>query len=65
MRFLVNDIASVKQAILEYEIWILERPDAEIFAAALMEPGRAGVSAHTGRSPLQGSFPATVNQNQA
>jgi hypothetical protein len=33
MIFLVNDIASVKQTILEYETWILERPDAEIFAA--------------------------------
>jgi len=33
MIFLVNDIASVKQAILEYETWILERPDAERFAA--------------------------------
>jgi len=31
-----NAVANARQAIREYETWILERPDAEIFAAALL-----------------------------
>jgi uncharacterized protein (DUF1778 family) len=37
-----NAVASARQAIREYETWTLERPDAEIFAAALMEPAALG-----------------------
>jgi uncharacterized protein (DUF1778 family) len=33
-----NAVTSARQAIREYETWTLERPDAELFAAALMEP---------------------------
>lgn len=37
-----NAVANARQAIREYETWTLERPDAEIFAAALMEPASLG-----------------------
>jgi uncharacterized protein (DUF1778 family) len=37
-----NAVANARQAIREYETWTLERPDAEIFAAALMEPAALG-----------------------
>jgi uncharacterized protein (DUF1778 family) len=37
-----NAITNARQAIREYETWTLERPDAEIFAAALMEPAAPG-----------------------
>lgn len=37
-----NAVTNAKQAIREYETWSLERPDAEIFAAALMEPAVLG-----------------------
>jgi uncharacterized protein (DUF1778 family) len=37
-----NAVASARAAIREYETWTLERPDAEIFAAALMEPAALG-----------------------
>lgn len=37
-----NAVANARQAIREYETWTLERPDAEIFAAALMEPATLG-----------------------
>jgi len=37
-----NAVANARQAIREYETWTLERPDAEIFAAALMEPAAIG-----------------------
>jgi uncharacterized protein (DUF1778 family) len=37
-----NAVANARQAIREYETWTLERPDAEIFAAALMEPVELG-----------------------
>ena len=37
-----NAIANARQAIREYETWTLERPDAEIFAAALMQPTALG-----------------------
>jgi uncharacterized protein (DUF1778 family) len=39
---LQNAVATAKQTIREYETWILERSDAEIFAAALMEPAALG-----------------------
>jgi uncharacterized protein (DUF1778 family) len=39
-----NAVANARQAIREYETWTLERPDAEIFAAALMEPAALGSS---------------------
>jgi uncharacterized protein (DUF1778 family) len=35
-------VANARQAIREYETWTLERPDAEIFAAALAEPPALG-----------------------
>ena len=34
----MNAVARAKQAIPEYKTGTLERPSAEIFAAALMEP---------------------------
>jgi uncharacterized protein (DUF1778 family) len=37
-----NAVANARQAIREYETWTFERPDAEIFAAALMEPATLG-----------------------
>jgi len=37
-----NAVVNARQAIREYETWTLERPDAEIFAAALMEPAALG-----------------------
>jgi uncharacterized protein (DUF1778 family) len=37
-----NAVASARQAIREYETWTLDRPDAEIFAAALAEPVMLG-----------------------
>ena len=37
-----NAVANARQAIREYETWTLERPDAEIFAAALMQPPTLG-----------------------
>jgi uncharacterized protein (DUF1778 family) len=37
-----NAVANARQAIREYETWTLERPDAEIFAAALLEPAAIG-----------------------
>lgn len=37
-----NAVTNAKQTIREYESWTLERPDAEIFAAALMEPAALG-----------------------
>ena len=37
-----NAVANARQTIREYETWTLERPDAEIFAAALMEPAALG-----------------------
>jgi len=37
-----NAVATARQAIREYETWTLERPDAEIFATALMEPATLG-----------------------
>lgn len=33
-----NAITNARQTIREHETWILERPDAEIFAAALTAP---------------------------
>jgi len=35
-------VAKCQKAIREYETWTLERPDAEIFAAALLEPTALG-----------------------
>ena len=37
-----NAVENARQAIREYETWTLERPDAEIFAAALMQPPTLG-----------------------
>lgn len=37
-----NAVTNARQTIREYETWTLERPDAEIFAAALMEPAVLG-----------------------
>jgi len=37
-----NAVVNARQAIREYETWTLERPDAKIFAAALMEPAALG-----------------------
>lgn len=37
-----NAVTNARQTILEYETWTLERPDAEIFATALMEPAAIG-----------------------
>lgn len=37
-----NAIENAKQAIREYETWTLERPDAELFAAALANPPTLG-----------------------
>jgi uncharacterized protein (DUF1778 family) len=37
-----NAVTNARQAIREYETWTLERPDAELFAAALMEPATLG-----------------------
>lgn len=37
-----NAVANARKAIREYETWTLERPDAEIFATALMEPATLG-----------------------
>ncbi|MFZ0745101.1 MAG: DUF1778 domain-containing protein [Terracidiphilus sp.] len=39
---LQNAVTNARQAIREYETWTLERPDAELFAAALMEPAALG-----------------------
>ena len=33
---------NARQTIREYETWTLERPDAEIFAAALAQPAKLG-----------------------
>jgi len=35
-------VTNARQAIREYETWTLERPDAELFATALMEPVALG-----------------------
>jgi uncharacterized protein (DUF1778 family) len=37
-----NAITNARQTIREYETWTMERPDAEIFAAALMKPAKLG-----------------------
>ncbi len=37
-----NAVANARQAIREHETWTLERPDAELFAAALMKPAKPG-----------------------
>jgi uncharacterized protein (DUF1778 family) len=37
-----NAVANARQTIREFETWTLERPDAEIFAAALMQPATLG-----------------------
>ena len=37
-----NAVENAKQAIREYETWTLERPDAELFAAALTNPPALG-----------------------
>jgi uncharacterized protein (DUF1778 family) len=37
-----NAVANARLAIREYETWTLERPDAEVFAAALMQPPTLG-----------------------
>src|SRR5579864_4758731 len=37
-----NAVTNARQTIRKYETWTLERPDAEIFAAALMEPASLG-----------------------
>jgi uncharacterized protein (DUF1778 family) len=37
-----NAVANARQTIREHETWILERSDADIFAAALMEPAVLG-----------------------
>jgi uncharacterized protein (DUF1778 family) len=37
-----NAVANARQAIREHETWTLERPDAEIFTAALMKPAKVG-----------------------
>jgi uncharacterized protein (DUF1778 family) len=37
-----NAIALARRTIREYESWTLERPDAELFAAALMEQAALG-----------------------
>ena len=37
-----NAVANARKAIREYETWTLELPDAEIFAAALLEPTALG-----------------------
>ena len=37
-----NAFENAKQAIREHETWILERPDAELFAAALAAPPSLG-----------------------
>lgn len=37
-----NAVANARQTIREFETWTLERPDTEIFAAALTEPVALG-----------------------
>jgi uncharacterized protein (DUF1778 family) len=37
-----NAVTNARQTIRDYETWTLERPDAELFAAALMEPAVPG-----------------------
>ena len=37
-----NAVTNARQTIRENETWMLERPDAEIFAAALMKPAVLG-----------------------
>ena len=37
-----NAVTNARQTIREYESWTLERPDAELFAAALIEPAVLG-----------------------
>ena len=37
-----NAVANARQTIREHESWTLERPDAELFAKALMEPATLG-----------------------
>lgn len=39
---LQNAVTNARQTIREYETWTLDRPDAELFAAALMEPAALG-----------------------
>jgi uncharacterized protein (DUF1778 family) len=39
---LQNAVAHARQTIREYESWTLERPDAEVFAAALAGPAKLG-----------------------
>ncbi|MGA3081626.1 MAG: DUF1778 domain-containing protein [Terracidiphilus sp.] len=39
---LQNAVANARQAIREHETWTIERSDAEIFAAALIEPASLG-----------------------
>lgn len=37
-----NAVINARQTIREYESWTLERPDAALFAKALMEPAALG-----------------------
>lgn len=37
-----NALENAKQTIREHECWTLERPDAEVFAEALMAPATVG-----------------------
>jgi uncharacterized protein (DUF1778 family) len=35
-------VENARQTIREYETWTLDRPDAELFSAALMKPAKLG-----------------------
>lgn len=37
-----NAVTHARKTIREYETWTLERPDAEVFAAALVQPAVLG-----------------------
>jgi uncharacterized protein (DUF1778 family) len=56
---LQNAVASARQAIREHETWTLERPDAEIFAAALMEPAALGRQLTRAAKRYKERFPQT------
>jgi uncharacterized protein (DUF1778 family) len=51
-----NAIANARQTIREHETWTLERPDAEIFAAALMEPAALGSQLARAAKRYRGRF---------
>lgn len=52
-----NAVENAKQAIREHETWMLERPDAELFAAALTGPAELGLQLNEAAKRYKERFP--------